>query len=120
MLGDKKFRYKDRIYFFLKDLVTLKKGLTDLPYSALHNETMILLRISNGNQEAFAELFDHYHANIFTTVLRMSDNRETAEELVQDVFLKVWTNRNSLTDIQNFPAWLYTIATNETFTALDK
>jgi RNA polymerase sigma-70 factor (family 1) len=108
------------IYFFLKDLVTLSKGLNYLSYSALHNESMILHQIGEGSEEAFAELFDHYHPNIYSTVVRLTGDREKAEELVQDVFLKVWTNRHTLPEIQHFAAWLYTIATNETFTALDK
>jgi RNA polymerase sigma-70 factor (family 1) len=108
------------IYLFLKDLVTLSKGFTYLSYSALHNESIILRQIAEGSEEAFAELFDHYHPNIYTTVVRLAGDREKAEELVQDVFLKVWTNRKMLPEIQHFAAWLYTITTNETFTSLDK
>jgi RNA polymerase sigma-70 factor (ECF subfamily) len=91
-----------------------------LAFSVLYNEWAILSRIADGDEKAFAEIFDHYRPNIYTVIFNLTDSREMADEIVQDVFLKVWLNRDTILEIQNFGAWVYTIAKNGVFTALQK
>jgi RNA polymerase sigma factor, sigma-70 family len=86
----------------------------------LKGETELLKLISQGDEKAFAGLFNHYRPIIFTTVLRLTDSISISEEIVQDVFLKAWLKRNELPSIRNMGGWLYTIASNLTYNALQK
>ena len=86
----------------------------------LKGETELLKLISQGDEKAFASLFNHYRPIIFTTVLRLTDSISISEEIVQDVFLKAWLKRNELPSIRNMGGWLYTIASNLTYNALQK
>lgn len=45
-------------------------------------------------------------------MLRINNSPELTQDLVQDIFIKVWINRESLTDVDNFSAWLYRVTHN--------
>jgi RNA polymerase sigma-70 factor (family 1) len=77
-----------------------------------------LLRVRDGDQNAFAVLFSHYKDRIYSIAYRLTTSRETAEEIVQDVFLKIWLRRNELGNIDHFEAYLHTIARRATYRAL--
>ncbi len=65
-----------------------------------------------------AQLFDHYSDAIFAYLYRLLDSRETAEELVQETFLRAFGARQKLAQVANPRAWLYRVATNVAFDAL--
>jgi len=79
-----------------------------------------LRRIAGGDESAFRMVFDHYRPIIYTLSLRYTRNEWIAEEIVQDVFMKVWVNRNALPGIQNFGGWIFTIAEGLTINAVKK
>lgn len=85
-----------------------------------YNEKDLLLQVANGNEQAFRQLFDTYRQKLYTYLLKMSDSKETAEDNVHDIFLKIWTNRSTLPDIQNLNAYLYRMAHNHAFNGLRK
>jgi RNA polymerase sigma factor (sigma-70 family) len=85
-----------------------------------YSEKQLLLKISEGDEKAFERLFNHYRPFLYTTSLRMTGEDWIAEEIVQDVFLKVWLNRVKLPEIENFGGWLYKIAGNLTLNAIKK
>ncbi|RZS75019.1 RNA polymerase sigma factor [Pseudobacter ginsenosidimutans] len=80
-------------------------------------EQQLLLQISRRDELAFAELVKRYRENIYTTALRLVHRRVLAEEVLQDVFLKVWLNAAGLPELDNFPAWLNRVARNTIYTA---
>jgi DNA-directed RNA polymerase specialized sigma24 family protein len=45
---------------------------------------------------AFRTLFDSYHGKLYSYILKITDSKETAEDTVNDVFLKLWTNKERL------------------------
>lgn len=79
------------------------------------SDRALLASVSTGNEAAFRCLFDRYRRKIYTFALRLSENTSLADEVVQDVFLKVWLKRKTLPGIENFSAWLYAIARNRMF-----
>lgn len=85
---------------------------------ALHNEKELLELISGGDENAFAAVFDHYRNKIYGTALKLTHSTTVAEEIVEDVFLKIWIRRATLNEIENFSAYLFTIARNETYKIL--
>ncbi|KAA9038662.1 RNA polymerase sigma-70 factor [Ginsengibacter hankyongi] len=84
----------------------------------LHNERELLLLISQADENAFAKLFDYYRNRIYGIALKLTHSTTIAEEIVQDVFLKIWLRRDTLNEIDNFSAYLFTIARNETYKIL--
>jgi RNA polymerase sigma-70 factor (family 1) len=83
----------------------------------IQNKETLLLQLSEGNEIAFTQLFDHYHGQVYDTALRYLKSEMAAEEIVQDVFLKIWNKRTELTVVQSFNAFLFTMARN---TILDR
>lgn len=62
------------------------------------------------DQHAFEQLYRHYHAGLLSYAMTLVEHRELAEEVVEDVFIKIWTNRKTLATISNFSYYLYTAA----------
>ena len=80
----------------------------------------VVTRVSEGDSAAFNDLFHEFSPRVYGFALKLTHSQSTAEEIVQDVFMKVWINRNSLGRINNFPAYLYTITKNLTFNVLKR
>lgn len=80
----------------------------------------LLLRISQSDQLAFRILFRAYSNRVYGFALKLTRNAITAEEIVQDIFMKLWINRESVNSIEQFSAYLFTITRNHTFNVLKK
>jgi RNA polymerase sigma-70 factor (ECF subfamily) len=69
-----------------------------------------------GSEEAFSELLGFYLKPVFNFVFRMAGNAKDAEDITQEVFIKLWKNLKKYEPGKNFKAWLFSIARN---TAID-
>ena len=67
-------------------------------------------RIIQGEQSLFALLVERYRSYVFTLTLRQMGNREDAEEVAQDVFVKAYRSLADFRGEARFSTWLYTIA----------
>jgi RNA polymerase sigma-70 factor (ECF subfamily) len=68
--------------------------------------------IKTGVKEAFHELFERYARRIYLFALSYLKNEQDAEELVQDVFLKIWEKRESLDKSKNIKSFVFKVAVN--------
>ncbi len=68
--------------------------------------------------EAFKTLFNRYYKKLYHFSLGLLKSREDAEEMVHDVFVKVWENRTNLKEALSFNAYLLTIARNRIYNQL--
>ncbi len=68
--------------------------------------------VENGNQQAFAELLQHYKEPIFYMLLKMTGNPNDAEDLCIETFGKAFTNIRQYNKKYAFSTWLFKIATN--------
>jgi len=84
------------------------------------DEKLILARTARGDQQAFGVLFNFYKNKVYGYALAILQTNSAAEEIVQDVFIKLWIRRQHLATIDNFGGFLRTIAKNETLNALKK
>lgn len=75
-------------------------------------------RCVRGDTEAFASLVDRYRARIFGLILRMVGNREDAEDLAQEAFVRAYRGLHTFDPAQRFSPWLYRVATNHCVSAL--
>jgi RNA polymerase sigma-70 factor (ECF subfamily) len=80
----------------------------------LPNEKELFIRMSAGDEVAFTQIFYHYTQRIFHYILNKTKSPETAEEIVQDVFIKIWEKREQLGDVTNYESYLFTMAANKT------
>ena len=69
-------------------------------------------RARTGDQAAFAQLFEQFHAPILNYLHRMVNDRAVAEDLTQDTFIKAYKALPRTRDDLSFKAWVYRIATN--------
>tara|TARA_Y100001972_G_scaffold85672_1_gene104836 strand:+ start:3421 stop:4032 length:612 start_codon:yes stop_codon:yes gene_type:complete len=74
--------------------------------------------VSRGNQQAFRKLFDLYHGKLFELARYYSKSDQIAEEVTNDVFVKIWNRRSKLTTIKQLESYLYIATKNETLTYL--
>lgn len=75
-------------------------------------ESVIVARILKGERDAFSLLVEAYKAPIFNLACRMTGNREDADELAQETFIRAFANLNKFRADQRFFTWLYTISLN--------
>lgn len=78
----------------------------------LYTDIYYVERIVAGDTACFACLLDRYGAQVHSLIARVVGNRQDAEELTQDVFLKVFRNLSSFRGKSSFSTWLYRIAYN--------
>lgn len=76
--------------------------------------------MSRGDEHAFTQLFLQWHQLLAGYVFRITESRELTEEIVQDVFTKIWVVRETMTGINNFKHFLLVVSRNQAFDALKK
>ena len=76
------------------------------------SDAEVMLRVKTGDDSAYAYLIQKYRRPLVGFMYRMCHNPATAEELAQEVFLRVYRSRSSYEPSAKFSTWLYRIATN--------
>jgi RNA polymerase sigma-70 factor (ECF subfamily) len=72
----------------------------------------LMLRVREDDAQAFAELVELYHHRLVTVMHHLVGNAEEAEDLAQEVFLRVYRGRKKYHPKAKFSTWLFTIANN--------
>ena len=76
------------------------------------DEAQVIALVREGNTDAFAEIVGQYEAPISRYLYRLTGDREVAQDLVQETFLKAYQGILKTDSELSFKAWLYRIATN--------
>lgn len=71
--------------------------------------------LKQGDAETFEKVFFSFAERIYYFAMRYMRNQHDAEEIVQEVFVKLWENRSNLNDQLSFSGYLFTIARNTIF-----
>ncbi|GHV58234.1 DNA-directed RNA polymerase sigma-70 factor [Bacteroidia bacterium] len=77
-------------------------------------------QIKAGNRQAFTGIVSKYQSKLFTIILKIIDNREDAEDILQEVFIKVFKSLEQFKGEAEFSTWLYRVAYNTTLSELRK
>jgi RNA polymerase sigma-70 factor, ECF subfamily len=86
---------------------------TERPRYELHDpDVRLMLQVREGNAAAFEELVLRYQHRLLTILEHLVGNREQAEDLAQEVFLRVFRARDRYEPEAKFSTWLFTIANN--------
>lgn len=91
-----------------------------MPEVDFFQECELLREVVLGNENAFRQLFKVHSHRLGTYVFRLTGSIELAEEIVQDVFLKIWMNRETLAGVTNFKAYLFVVSKNHALNCLRK
>ena len=75
-------------------------------------EKELIDRARRGEEDAFAALVDRYRTKMFNLAYSMTRNREEADDMTQDVFVKAWRHISGFQGRSAFGTWLYRIAVN--------
>ena len=81
-----------------------------LPYE----EKRLLKQISKGDEKAFRALYDAYFSHLSTFIFKLCKSTEATEEIIQDVFVKLWIRRHSLSQMDSPEAYIFSMARNKT------
>lgn len=75
-------------------------------------DEMIMEAVKNGDLQQVSLLFERYHKRIYNFLARMTIDRDLAEDLTQNVFLRIIKYRNSYREGMRFQSWIYQVARN--------
>jgi len=76
--------------------------------------------VAGGNENAFTQLYLHFGKRLILFGVSLVRSREIAEELVEDVFVKLWANRQHITEIENLTVYLYVAVKNKALNKLSQ
>src|SRR5258707_9450606 len=98
----------------LKGTVQTVESPRALQREALHelDDGQVLMRHLAGEPQAFGTLVDRYQTRLLNFVNRTIGDRERAEDLVQEVFIRVFRHLHRFDQTKKFSTWIYTIASN--------
>lgn len=80
----------------------------------------LLTLIASGDKSAFRELFCRYQNKVFSAAWKFTHSRDAAEDLVQEIFTKIWVHKDKLQEVQNLSAYIHTVTKNHVFNHLRK
>lgn len=80
----------------------------------------MLHQLASGDEIAFRQLYDNYWQNIYQVAFMFTKSVDLAEDMVQDVFMKLWIKREELVKVENLRSYLFIIARNHIFNELRK
>ncbi len=86
----------------------------------MNQDQLYIQRVINGENHVFSLLVDKYKHMVFTLALRMVKNREEAEEVSQDTFIRVYNSLDKFKGESKFSTWLYRITYNKSLDCLKK
>uniref|UniRef100_UPI00352A779A RNA polymerase sigma factor n=1 Tax=Aerococcus urinaeequi TaxID=51665 RepID=UPI00352A779A len=76
------------------------------------NLNLLLQRLQQGSEEAFTILYDKFSKPLYRNILRLVKDEEIAEELLQDLFMKIWERKEKISLEGSFKSFLYKVAEN--------
>ncbi|MBT7525573.1 MAG: RNA polymerase subunit sigma-24, partial [Candidatus Marinimicrobia bacterium] len=86
-------------------------------HSAMDNEFRfsdeeLILRFQKGDEQSYVELVNRYRDRLINYIYRFVNDIESAEDIVQDALVKLYTHKHYYKNIAKFSTWMYTIAGN--------
>ena len=78
----------------------------------LENEVQWISQLKNGNKQAFEVIYQFYSNSIYSKIIKMTKDEAVADDLLQDIFVKIWERRAFINEEFSFRGWIYKIAEN--------
>ena len=103
-----------------QNLQTLSVGFSEMDNPFKLTDEKLIARFQDGDVNAYNELVNRYKDKLLNFVFRYFNNREQAEDVVQETMIKLYTHASYYKNIAKFSTWIYTIAKNNALTELRK
>jgi RNA polymerase sigma-70 factor (family 1) len=87
---------------------------------ALRPDAEVIARVRGGDERAFEELFRRYYRELCLYAARIDPSDGSAEEIVQDVFFKVWQRRDRLIEVKTLASYLYAAVHNGALNRIER
>lgn len=87
---------------------------------SLEKEADLLIKVANGDEKAFEQLFYAYYDQLGAFVYQLTSSSTLAEEVVQEAFIEVWLRRESLTEVRSFKGFIFILTKHRMLNALRK
>ncbi len=85
-----------------------------------YNEDYLLKCIAGSDVKAFEQIYLEYRPLLASFIFKLCPSKEVTEEIVQDVFVKIWSHRDQLAHVRSFRSYLFTAARHHALNALRK
>ena len=79
------------------------------------NEKEWLLLLKTGDEVAFEKIYNMYSSRLYGNLYKMVKSESVAQEILQEVFIKIWKNRSSIDPEKSFRSYLFKIAENNVY-----
>lgn len=86
--------------------------------SPLHNEQELLTQLAAGDEQAFGTIYRHYIFSVSQFLVKYLKSPQIAEDISQEVFVKIWENRIRMSQVDSFKAYLFVTARNHSLNVL--
>ncbi len=94
--------------------------MVDAHMDPIDADAALMVAFQKGDEGAFDQIIDKYHKPIVNFIYKIVNNSAEAEELAQEVFLRIYRARHTYEPKARFAAWIYRIATNLSFKEADR
>ena len=78
-------------------------------------ERKMLISLKKGDEKAYEILFGLYYNKVKSFILGLTKDRFVSDDLAQNIFMKLWVNREKLDAVENLSSYLFTISRNEVY-----
>lgn len=85
-----------------------------------HSEKELMMLSSQHDRRAFTQLFHIHKHKLYSFLIRLTGSTEMAEDITQDVFLRMWQNRSRLPEIERFDSYIFRTAHNRCITVFKR
>jgi RNA polymerase sigma-70 factor (family 1) len=84
-----------------------------MPVAAKYDEKTLLKMVAEGNRQAFTELYTTHLNNLYHYIFLFTKSKEETEEILQEIFIKIWENREKLPEVDSLKNYLFRFAKNK-------
>ena len=91
---------------------------SDREYASRDPDVRLMFEVRDGSDKAFEQLMSRYQERVMAVLYHLLGDRQVAEDLTQEAFLRVYRARRGYVPRAKFTTWLYTIVNNLGFSAL--
>jgi RNA polymerase sigma-19 factor, ECF subfamily len=81
--------------------------------AAINDEKTLLAKVATGDRPAFTRLYTSHLNILYRYIFLFTKSKEESEEILQDIFIKIWENREKLSEVDSFRNYLFRFAKNK-------
>lgn len=111
---------ENKLHLLLISHLILNDIFTDIPQSEQQEDMNLLIALKEGNEAAFIKVYNQYRRKVYTYAYQLCKLADTAEEIVQEVFIKVWLKRDQINAELSFDPYIKKITVNHVLNHLKK